>query len=114
MYLSKVCYDNFTVLQWNLGDTLTLKDGWGPRVKTEKPDRTGSTELLITIANLTALDTGFYHCEYIVYKDLNMVKTSGAGSVLLVVHGELYFEFATHHYVYFLSVPHTGSQIQTS
>ncbi|CAL8265078.1 unnamed protein product [Gadus morhua 'NCC'] len=82
LYLYKFC-ENFPVLQWDLKDTFTIKAGWEPRVKTEVTETKG---LIITIANLTAEDTGYYNCQYKVLKDFNLVVTSGAGSVLLVVH----------------------------
>ncbi|XP_030202295.1 uncharacterized protein LOC115535356 isoform X2 [Gadus morhua] len=82
LYLYKFC-ESFPVLQWDLKDTFTIKAGWEPRVKTEVTETKG---LIITIANLTAEDTGYYNCQYKVLKDFNLVVTSGAGSVLLVVH----------------------------
>ena len=109
LYLYKFC-ENFPVLQWDLKDTFTIKAGWEPRVKTEVTETKG---LIITIANLTAEDTGYYNCQYKVLKDFNLVVTSGAGSVLLVVHGELYFVFTTHHYVCFYSVQNTKNSPTT-
>ncbi|CAL8314058.1 unnamed protein product [Arctogadus glacialis] len=81
----KFCED-FDVLQWNLQDTITIKAGWEPRVTTETTETTKPKELIITIANLTAKDTGYYHCQYKAMKFYHVVETSGAGSVLLVVH----------------------------
>ena len=104
MYLRKVP-DELLCLQSNLHDTETFANELKARVKTKK---TGPTELLITITNLTALDTGFYHCEFVVFEAAKPIKTIGEGSVLLVVHGELYFEFTTRHYVcFFILFLHT-------
>ncbi|CAL8272235.1 unnamed protein product [Lota lota] len=86
LYLYHSINNKVIILHWNLGDTKTIDEQWRPRVKTEKPNKTGTTELLITIANLTAQDTGFYLCEYTDLKKPCIVKTRGAGSVLLVVH----------------------------
>ncbi|CAL8272230.1 unnamed protein product [Lota lota] len=86
LYLYHPINNEVIILHWNLGDTEIINERWRPRVKTEKPNKTGPTELLITIANLTAQDTGFYLCEYMDFKKPCIVKTRGAGSVLLVVH----------------------------
>ncbi|CAL8284630.1 unnamed protein product [Boreogadus saida] len=83
LHLKFFCED-FDVLQWNLQDTTTIKAEWEQRVTTET---TKTKELIITIANLTVEDTGYYHCQYkALSTHYDVVETSGAGSVLLVVH----------------------------